>query len=180
MVLIVSNFLSRWANLRHAADIKKAKLDKALRLQQFHADIHETKVCVWFGLYFKLKYFSKNLQWRARVYLWCLAVWFWVCISWLLKCGVFDFILHLVKFVVIWITKPLEWALTNQSSLARSTAMVLWYQKNNQNKHAIFSAIQKETVNSAWLAFFFFFFFAPETCFSLGWLAHCIFLSFFF
>ena len=34
----------RWANLRNAADIKKAKLDKALRLQQFHADITETKV----------------------------------------------------------------------------------------------------------------------------------------
>lgn len=37
---------TRWANLRNAADIKKAKLDKALRLQQFHADITETKVCI--------------------------------------------------------------------------------------------------------------------------------------
>ena len=44
MVHIQNNFLSRWANLRHAADIKKAKLDKALRLQHFHADITETKV----------------------------------------------------------------------------------------------------------------------------------------
>jgi len=34
----------RWANLRNAADVKKAKLDKGLRLQHFHADIHETKV----------------------------------------------------------------------------------------------------------------------------------------
>ncbi|KAJ7388705.1 hypothetical protein OS493_036144 [Desmophyllum pertusum] len=37
---------TKWANLRNAADIKKAKLDKALRLQQFHADIHETKLWI--------------------------------------------------------------------------------------------------------------------------------------
>ena len=36
--------IDRWANLRNAADIKKAKLDKALKLQQYHADVHETKV----------------------------------------------------------------------------------------------------------------------------------------
>ena len=179
MVLIVNNFLSRWANLRHAADIKKAKLDKALRLQQFHADIHETKVCVWFGLYFKLKYFSKNLQWRASI----------LMVSCHMVLSIHQLIVKvwrvwlLFALVEVWChlnNKTFGMSSTNQSSLARSTAMVLWYQKNNQNKHAIFSAIQKETVNSAWLAFFFFFFFAPETCFSLGWLAHCIFLSFFF
>ncbi|KAM7448230.1 hypothetical protein ABFA07_003643 [Porites harrisoni] len=37
---------TKWANLRNAADIKKAKLDKALRLQQFHADITETKLWI--------------------------------------------------------------------------------------------------------------------------------------
>lgn len=37
---------TKWANLRNAADVKKAKLDKALRLQQFHADIHETKLWI--------------------------------------------------------------------------------------------------------------------------------------
>lgn len=34
----------RWSNLRNAADLKKAKLDKALRLQQFYAETTETKV----------------------------------------------------------------------------------------------------------------------------------------
>lgn len=43
---------TRWANLRNAADIKKARLDKALRLQQFHADIHETKVYILQGINF--------------------------------------------------------------------------------------------------------------------------------
>ena len=43
---------TRWANLRNAADIKKARLDKALRLQQFHADIHETKVYILKGMNF--------------------------------------------------------------------------------------------------------------------------------
>ncbi|XP_015748733.1 PREDICTED: spectrin beta chain, non-erythrocytic 1-like [Acropora digitifera] len=37
---------TKWANLRNAADVKKAKLDKALRLQHFHADIHETKLWI--------------------------------------------------------------------------------------------------------------------------------------
>lgn len=43
---------TRWANLRNAADIKKARLDKALRLQQFHSDIHETKVYILQGINF--------------------------------------------------------------------------------------------------------------------------------
>ena len=46
------NLFTRWANLRNAADIKKARLDKALRLQQFHADIHETKVYILQGINF--------------------------------------------------------------------------------------------------------------------------------
>lgn len=37
-------FCVRWSNLRNAADLKKAKLDKALRLQQFYAETTETKV----------------------------------------------------------------------------------------------------------------------------------------
>ncbi|KAK2552536.1 Spectrin beta chain [Acropora cervicornis] len=37
---------TKWANLRNAADVKKAKLDKGLRLQHFHADIHETKLWI--------------------------------------------------------------------------------------------------------------------------------------
>lgn len=37
---------TKWANLRNAADIKKAKLDKALKLQQYHADVHETKLWI--------------------------------------------------------------------------------------------------------------------------------------
>lgn len=37
-------FSSRWSNLRNAAEKKKAKLDKALKLQQFYAETTETKV----------------------------------------------------------------------------------------------------------------------------------------
>ncbi|XP_031552905.1 spectrin beta chain, non-erythrocytic 1-like isoform X2 [Actinia tenebrosa] len=37
---------TRWSNLRNAADKKKAKLDKALKLQQFYAETTETKIWI--------------------------------------------------------------------------------------------------------------------------------------
>lgn len=41
---MIMSLYFRWSNLRNAADLKKAKLDKALKLQQFYAETTETKV----------------------------------------------------------------------------------------------------------------------------------------
>lgn len=49
---VVFQISSRWSNLRNAADKKKAKLDKALKLQQFYAETTETKVLNKFPYFF--------------------------------------------------------------------------------------------------------------------------------
>ena len=141
----INKFLSRWANLRHAADIKKAKLDKALRLQQFHADIHETKV--GFAIYFEI--LTKNVQQRASL----LGVFPYGFGSCQLIVEVWRDCLHfsLGECRVILIIKPLQCPSCNQSKVSgslNSHGVAMAPKGQSEQTCYIYFSSQKERVNS--------------------------------